>query len=148
MTMVATATMPDLSVELEAVSGADAVDGGDDHRVVGRHLPRARADAAVQMSVLRSGQDVELLPPVGAMAVTDDAEILEHVEGPIDGRWDGVRIAAPAAFDELGAGDVTMDLGEHLDEDAPLWRPAQTARAQPVRDAGPRSAEIRGPGGR
>ena len=98
----------------------------------------------MQMAVRGNWLDVELLPPVRAVAVTEQAQILEHVERPVDRGWDGSRVNFPAALDELGAGDVTVGSRQHLDERPPLRRPAQAAGAQliahlrPVRD-GPRA---------
>ena len=71
--------------------------------IVRREIPATTAAAAVEVAVLLLGQDVELLPAVRAMAVAQDPELLEHVEGAIDRRRDRPRIERPAAFDELGA---------------------------------------------
>src|SRR6476660_1277103 len=93
-------------VDLEAALAPYSLDGRDDHRIVGRQLPRAGADAAVQVGVLSGGQDVELFATVRAVAVADDPELLEDVEGSIDGRRDGVRVARTTPVDELGTGDM------------------------------------------
>ena len=135
-------------VDLEAALPPYCLDGRDDDRIVGRQLPRAGADAAVQVGVLSGGQDVELFATVRAVAVADDSELLEDVEGSIDGRRDGVRVARTTPVDELGTGDMAVDLGQDLDEDPPLGRPAQPLGSKMVRDAGPWTAEVRFPVGR
>jgi hypothetical protein len=68
---------------------------------------------------------MELLSAVRAVAVPDHPEVLEHVERPVDGGWDRVRIACATPLDEVGAGHVTVDLRQHLNEDPPLRRPPQ-----------------------
>ena len=50
--------------------------------------------------------------------------------------------------DELRPGDVAVDLGQHLDEDPPLGRPAQSLGTKLIGDAGPRAAKVRFPVGR
>ena len=124
----------------------DGVDRRDDDRVVGPQLPRAGADPAVQVGVLGGREDVEFLAAIGAVAVADDPELLEDVERPLDGRGDGVRRKRATAFDELRAGDVAIDLGEHLDEDPTLRGPAQAAGTELVGDACPRAGHIGLPG--
>ena len=99
----------------------------------------AAADA-VQVAVDRRRQDVELLAAVGAVAVAEQAELLEDVERPVDGRGDRARVDLAAALDELGAGHVAVGLRQDLDQRPALRRPAQAARAQPVADAGPARA--------
>ena len=83
--------------------------------------------------MLSGGQDVELFATVRAMAVADDPELLEDVEGPIDGRGDRVRVARTTPVDELGTGHMAVDLGQDLDEDPPL----RASSAAPWREAGP-----------
>lgn len=87
--------------------------------------------------MLLVGQDVELLAAVDAVAVTDEAELFEHVEGPVDGRWDRRRVDRPTGLDEFGPGDVTPRLRQDLDEDAALGRPAEPAVMQTLADLGP-----------
>jgi len=135
-------------VDLEAASCTDGLDGRDDDRIVGRQLPGTGADAAVEVRVLGGRQDVELLAPIGSMAVADHAELLEDVERSVDGRRDRVRIARATTVDELRPGDVAVDLGQHLDEDPPLGRPAQSLGTKLIGDAGPRAAKVRFPVGR
>ena len=98
-------------------------DGG----LVRPDLPRFAAADAVEVAVLVVGEDVELLATVGAVAVADEAELLEDVERPVDGRGDCRRVEISAAIDELAARDVTRRLREDLDERPPLRRPAQAA---------------------
>jgi hypothetical protein len=116
-------------IDRESVGVADRAHGGNDDRVVAGEFPRAGTQATVQVGVLHGRQDVELLATVCPVAVTDDAELLENVERPIDGRWDRVRIEGPAAIDQLRAGHVAVGVGKYLDEDPPLRGPAQTTGA-------------------
>ena len=78
-------------------------------------------------------QDVELLAPVGAVAVAEQAELLEHVERAIDGRGDRARGRSPGSARRART-PVTWPsvFDEDLDERPALWRPAQAAGAQPV----------------
>ena len=94
---------------------------------------------AVEVAVLLGREDVELLAPVDAVVVADVAEVLEHVERPIDGRGRRRRIDRPAALDELGAGDVAVGPAQDVDERAPLRRPAQALRMQALADLLPGS---------
>lgn len=107
-------------------------------RLVGTDLPGRAAADAVQVAVGGLGLDVELLATVRTVAVAQEPELLEDVERSIDGRWRRRRIKLAAAFDELGARDVTIGVRQDLDEGPPLRRPTQTARPEPVADAGPR----------
>jgi hypothetical protein len=83
-------------------------------------------------------QHVILLATVGTMPVTDETEILEHIQGPVHRRGDRRRIACAAAFHQVSAGDVTVSLRQHLDHRATLGGPAQAARAKPFIHARPR----------
>jgi hypothetical protein len=62
----------------------------------------------MEVTVLHFGQDVELLATVGAVAVPDQAQLLEDVERSIDGGWGGGRVDGPTALDELGPGDMSV----------------------------------------
>ena len=53
-------------------------------------------------------QDVELLAAVRGMAVAHQPEVLQDVEGAIDGRGDRGRIEVAAPVDELAACHVTV----------------------------------------
>ena len=85
----------------------------------------------------RRRQDVEFLAAVRAVAVAEQAELLEHVERPVDGRGDGPGIDRPAAFDQLGARHVAVGASEDVDEDPSLRRPAEAASVELVADIGP-----------
>ena len=76
------------------------------------------------MSVLGCRQDVKLFVSAGPVAVTQHAQLLEHVERPIHGRGDRVRVDLSAPLHELGAGHVTVGPGEDLDQGPALGRPA------------------------
>ena len=83
------------------------------------------------------GQDVELLPTADPVTVTHEAKSLKDVQGPIHrGRRRG-GIQFPAAFHELGAGDVPVGLGQDLDEGPPLRCPAQAPRSKAVMNGRP-----------
>ena len=91
----------------------------------------------MQMSVGRRWQDVELFAPVGAVAVAEQSQVFEHVECPVDRRWDCGRVDLPAAFDELRPRHVAVRARQHLDESASLWGPAQAARPETVANIRP-----------
>ncbi len=91
----------------------------------------------MHVAVNRRRQDVELLAPIGGVAVAEQTELLEDVERPIDGRRDRARIDLAAALDELGAGHVTVGPGEDLDEGPSLGRPTKPARPQTIPDTRP-----------
>lgn len=80
---------------------------------------------------------VELLPPVGAVGVTDHTEILQDPQGAIDGRWRRLRVLGTASLDELAPGDVTVGRLEDLQDQAPLGRPAHPEAPEVVAHLGP-----------
>jgi hypothetical protein len=84
-------------VDREALSTVEGGHRFDDRLVTGRELPGPAAAAAIEVGVLGRGQDVELLATTRAVAVADHPEILEHVEGAIDGRRDGVGRDRPTS---------------------------------------------------
>ena len=88
------------------------------------------------MGVAGLRQDVEFLAAVDPVAVMDITELLEDVERPVDGRRRRLRIALPAAVDDLAAGHVAARLGEDLEDQTPLRRPAQSTRPQLVAEVG------------
>ena len=95
-------------VDFEAALRRERVDRRQDGRVVGGQLPLPAAALAVQMAVLGLRQDVEFLPAVCPVAVAENTQLLEHVQGPVDGRGDRPGIQLAAALDELRAGDVSI----------------------------------------
>ena len=97
-------------------------------------LPRAAAPLAVQVSVLRCRQDVELFASIGTVAVANQAHLVEDVHRPVDGGGDGRRIHLAAALDQLRRGDVAVGAGKDLHKGATLRRPAQAARPEQVTD--------------
>ena len=136
-------------IDLEAAAALEGVERC--HARPGRRWPgptRPPQRAAVQVAVLGRRQDVELLAPIGAVAVADDAELLEDVERAVDGGGDRARVDRPTALDQLGPGHVAVGRGEDLDEDAPLRRPAQAASAEALRDGLPAGRERRRSGSR
>lgn len=72
-------------VDLEPAPRFERLDGGDDTPIVAVELPLAAARAAVEMTVLGRGQHVEFLSPVGSVAVAQDAELFQDVEGSVHG---------------------------------------------------------------
>ena len=93
--------------------------------------------------MLDRGQDVELLAPVGPVAVADQPELLEDVEGPVDRRRRRLRVDLAAALDELAAGDVPVRPRQDVDERPALRRPAQTALVEALAEVRPvRSAAV------
>lgn len=57
------------------------------------NVPGASAPLALQMGVLRVGQDVVFLAAVSAMAMVQVAELLEHVQRPIQSKESSPRRA-------------------------------------------------------
>ncbi len=104
----------------------------------------------VEVAVLGDGRDVELLLPVRAVAVPDEAEFLEDGQGSVDRRRDRRRVDGAAAFDELGAGDVTPRRSKDLDEGAALGGPAEPPRPELLANLGPgwRASRVDRAGGR
>ncbi len=82
--------------------------------------------------------DMELLAPIGGVAVTNEAQFLEHVEGSMHGRWDGGGVPRTTLLDQLCCGDVAVAFREYLNHGGALWSPAQAPAAQKLSDAAPR----------
>lgn len=82
-------------------------------------------------------QHVEFLPAVNAVAVTDEAQSLQNVQGAVDGGRRGGRIDLAAALHELRAGDVPIRPGQDLHKRAALRGPAQAARPETLTDGRP-----------
>lgn len=122
-------------VDLEPVPDAQR----QSHRLrpLGTDLPGGPALGAVKVAMVRRRKDMELLATIGAVTVPHQAELLEDVERAIDRRRDAGRVAGAAALHEIGAGDVAVGLGEHLDHRSSLRRPAQAAFAQAIADGVP-----------
>jgi len=123
-------------VDFEAVCRAKRI--GHRDRASLADLPARATGRAVQVPVLGRRHDVELLVPIGGVAVSDEAQFLEHVEGPMHGRWDGRGVARTALLDQLCRGDVAVPFREHLNHGGALWSPAQATAAQPLAEAAPR----------
>ena len=70
-------------VDLEAISRAQGAGDGLAASLV--DLPGLSARRTVEVSVPARRQDVELLPAVGAMAMTHESQVLEDVERAVDG---------------------------------------------------------------
>src|SRR6187397_306883 len=119
-------------VDLEAVSRAQYVRDGLAASLV--DLPGLSARRAVEMSVPARRQDMELLPSVGAMAMTHESDVLENVERAVDGRRGRARIQGAATFDELRASDVAVRRGQDVDDRLALGRPSKAAAPQHLAD--------------
>jgi hypothetical protein len=94
------------------------------------------------MTVDLLGEDVVFLAAVVSVAVLDEPQFLEQVEGAVDGRWSCRTVQLFAPGDQLGSRYVALVLPEDLDERATLRRPAQAAGAESNGDV------IPGAGGR
>src|SRR4029079_8314416 len=112
-----------IDVDVEAAAPAKALD--ERPELLRLELPRAAAARAQEVAVDRRPGRVGLLAAAGPVAVADDAQLLEHVQGPVHRRRRGRWIDRPAAIDQLGAGHVALDAGEDVDQHATLVRPAQ-----------------------
>jgi hypothetical protein len=88
----------------------------------------------MEVPVVGRGPDVELLAPVAAVCVTDDAEVFEDAQGSVHRRWCRPRVDFPTAFDKFAAGDVTISPGQDVEEQPPLRRPAKAAGTEVVAD--------------
>src|SRR3954468_17154599 len=55
-------------------------------RVLGLYLPALTAVRAVEVAVFGARPDVELLAAVQSVRVAHDAQLLEHAQGPVNGR--------------------------------------------------------------
>ena len=119
-------------VELEAVFRTEC--GGDRLAAPLVDLPGGAAHRAVQVAMLAGRQDVELFPPVGVVAVPNEPDLLEEIQGAIHGRGGRPWVPGAASLEQLGAGDVPIRSEEHLDDRLPLRRPPQPAAPQHVAD--------------
>ena len=66
----------------------------------------------MEMAVIGLGQDMELLASVSAVAVADQAQVLEYIQRPIDGGGDGLRVRGAASLDQLGRRDVPLRVAQ------------------------------------
>jgi hypothetical protein len=103
-------------------------------RVFRTDLPTRAAVLAMKVPVVRVRPDVELLAPVAAVCVTDDAEVFEDAKGPIDRRGRRSGVDFPTSLDKLAAGDVTVGPAQDVEEQPPLRRPPKAAGAEVVAD--------------
>ena len=71
-------------VDFEAALRGERVHRRQYGRVIGGELPLPATALAVQVAVFDVRQDVEFLPPIRPMAVAEDAQLLEHVQRPVD----------------------------------------------------------------
>jgi hypothetical protein len=94
------------------------------------------------MTVDLLGEDVVFLAAVVSVAVLDEPQFLEQVEGAVDGRWSCRAVQLFAPGDQLGSRYVALVLPKDFDERATLRRPAQAAGAESNGDV------IPGAGGR
>lgn len=87
------------------------------------------------MLLLRS--HVELLPPIGAMAVADEPDLLEDVEGAVHRGWDGGGVDGATALDQLDPRDVPSRSSKDGNYRSALRRPAHAPIVQPLTHARP-----------
>ena len=87
--------------------------------------------------MLDGGQNVVLLATLDTVPVPHEAELLEDVERAIHRRRNAGRVPDATALHELGAGDVAVGFGEHLDHRSSLRRPPQAAFAEAIADGVP-----------
>ena len=109
--------------------------------LVGPDLPGAMAERAVQVTVLARRSDVELLASVEPVGMADEADVLEDIQRAVDRRRRGLRVLGAAALHQLGARDVSVGPGEHLDEQPALRRPAQPTLVEALADLVPAVGE-------
>jgi hypothetical protein len=119
-------------IDLEPETLAERGDSG--RRVLWTDLPARSAVLTMEVPVIRGRPDVELLAPVAAVCVTDDAEVFEDAQGSVDRRGRCPGVDFPTAFDQFAAGDVTVSPGQDVEEQPPLWRPAKAAGMEIVAD--------------
>src|SRR5438034_10133535 len=84
------------------------------------------------MAMLLLRKEMELLATVDAVRVTNQPELLEDVERPVDRRGRGARIDVTRPLDQLAPGQVSLRTGQDFDQRASLVRPAQPAGAQAI----------------
>jgi hypothetical protein len=89
---------------------------------------------AMEVAVVGGRPDVELLAPVATVGVTDDAEVLQDAQGPIDRRGSSPGIDCPTPFDQFAARHVTVSLGQDVEQESTLRRPSKATRTQVVTD--------------
>lgn len=123
-------------IELKAAFPLDAGDEGRHLRVV--QLPLATALRAVQVPMIGGRLDVVLLLPACTVAVADEAQLFQDVEGSVHRRGHRGRVQESAALDDFGPGHVPFACREDLDHLSPLRRPAQSAATEVAADRGPR----------
>lgn len=126
-------------LDLEAVAGTDGL--GDVGGAPLPDLPARAALGAVEVAVLVAGEDMKLLVAVGAVAVTHEAELLEHVERAIHRRRDRRRILCTTSVHEVRGRYVAVGLRQDPDDCPTLPGPAQAALAQALANGVPGSRE-------
>ena len=89
------------------------------------------------MPVLASRCDVVLLAAVRAVAVPNQPELFEGIQGAVDGGRNRLRLSRAAQLHQLGPGDVTPGAGQNLDDVLALGGPAQPPPSQPFGCVGP-----------
>ena len=72
-----------------------------------------------------------------AMAMLDQPELLQDVEGAIYGRGGRGLVALATTGDQHGRGDVALMFAQYIHQRAALRRPAKAGRTQPSSDSVP-----------
>lgn len=124
-----------VDLDLEPVGAAHGC--RDVGRPRGVDLGRDPADGAVEVAVLAGRQDVVLLATVRTVKMPDEPELLEDVQRSVHRGGGRRRVDPPAAFDELGPGDVAVGRRERLDDRPALRGRPEAASAKAVGDLGP-----------
>ena len=103
-------------------------------------VPAGAAAGAVQVAVLGLGQHVVLLATIRPMRVTDQAQLLQHIERPIHRGRDGRGVLLAAALHQLGACDMAVGPRQDIHEHPSLWGPAQATGTQLLAGVRPRTS--------
>ncbi len=102
---------------------------------LGRHLHHPAASLAHQVLVVVVGE-VEDRRAVGQVGVVDDAQLLEGVEGPVDGGDVHRREAAVHLGGDVLGRDVRLGGEEGFEDGLPGRCPAHPVGREPVEDGG------------
>jgi len=93
-------------------------------------LKKFAADLAMEVPMLGRGPDVELLAPIDAVGMADQADILEDSERPVHRGRRGCRVDRAAPLDEIAARDMAVRPVEDLEDQPALRRPTHPRPAE------------------
>jgi len=100
-------------------------------------IPSAATRRTVEMTMFVRGQEVVFLVPIRTVRVANEAQELEDIQGPIDGRGRRQGVDFPAAPQDLDTAQMPLAARQDVDQGAALRRPAQSSCAKQVTDALP-----------